>query len=274
MEGETNEVELLTYQPLPEEIKDKYHCQYMIWIFFGMVFPGISWLVCLAVFPLKIYWFNIAAFAYPLVLWSIHLGNRRMVQVPLDMGTMVIFLLKTIILMVMMNLQSIDYYFFATLGGVLMLTFAKDIWNKRTGKITNWEEFDEIEDIITEEEREFLQMYRCETLEIEELLYYFVNSGQFGDYESFFYQESDDSDIEFEIMKKNPQKTEETNFEDDFQYLTLAEWNSLLQDIMKDSKFVCSICWEKFFDENELKDFVFLNPPERENALNDNEDEI
>lgn len=155
-----------------------------------------------------------------------------------------------------------------------MLTFAKDIWNKRTGKITNWEEFDEIEDIITEEEREFLQMYRCETLEIEELLYYFVNSGQFGDYESFFYQESDDSDIEFEIMKKNPQKTEETNFEDDFQYLTLAEWNSLLQDIMKDSKFVCSICWEKFFDENELKDFVFLNPPERENALNDNEDEI
>jgi hypothetical protein len=104
----------------------------------------------------------------------------------------------------MMNLQYIDYPFFATMGVLILLTLCKDLYNTKADKITNWEEFDKKsdDDILTEDERGFLEKYRCNTMDISELLHDFVCSGKFGEYSSNYEEDYDEEEIASMVIYK------------------------------------------------------------------------
>lgn len=148
----------------------------------------------------------------------------------------------------MMNPQFVDWPFIITFSSVFVLTLIKDFYNAKAGKITDWEEFDKEGDVLTETERGFLERYRCNTMDIEDILHDFVCSGQFGEYTSDYGNDADEEEAEMAIYKKveiadeNGKKvTEKVELEE-------KELTQVFKNIISDGKFMCSICLEQLYD--------------------------
>jgi len=95
-----------------------------------------------------------------------------------------------------MNLQKIDLWYFICAAVLIAATVMKDRFGPDL--IAEYKELDKSPDVLTEDEREFLDQYRCETMDIEEILHDFVTSGKFGQYASNYEtknQEGDDIDM-------------------------------------------------------------------------------
>ena len=76
---------------------------YGLWILIGLCLPVFGWIYFFTAHPLIIYWFSTAALGYPLLLWVFNIGNKKLVQVPLDFGSVFLILTKTGVLLLMMN---------------------------------------------------------------------------------------------------------------------------------------------------------------------------
>lgn len=105
-------------------------------------------------------------------------------------------------------------------------------------------------DVLTSDEREFLDQYRCETMDIEEILHEFVTSGKFGQYASN-YETKDlegEDDTDMVIYKRVETINSEGVAELRDVQIEYQEVGQVFREILADGKFLCSICLEPLYD--------------------------
>ena len=236
---------------------------YFAWIFIGLTIPAICWILFICTYPQQLYWFNIVVLVYPLILWIVHIGNRKMLRVPLDIGSTTILFLNTLVLLLMMNVQNLEYSFILIMVGSLVCTKLKDLFNKHTGRTTDWELFDKEFDVLTPDERGFLEKHRCNTIDVKDILNEFIASGNFGEYESNFNNQLQDEDDEDEyyneeifIYKKNKNGKNEQGAVQERVQIEPLELKKVFNDIIADGKFLCSICLEQLYDVEILQEAI------------------